>query len=258
MNSLSIVVTNKDRLDPKSLSTQWFIKSLKWQDSNGFSILVVDGGSKNFDELANYIRSKNDKGTVPIELIQHKTTDKFFHKTLLNNVGIRRSSGDYIMTTDADILFGKSFITRLYSKLKYDVFLESRVMYWKSSAVKKIYSGELDPYDDLDSCKIGRIKKRTTPGACQCTYKDNWHVLRGYDEKYIGWGSEDMDLLMRAGILGLKTIWLGETTEDIMLFHQPHDKNIKRELEEQELNKARLNSIKSYRVNPSGWGAIKD
>jgi hypothetical protein len=39
-----------------------------------------------------------------------------------------------------------------------------------------------------------------------------------------------------------------------MLFHLPHPRNTKRDLEYQEENKRRLDKIEHYAVNPNGWG----
>ena len=81
--------------------------------------------------------------------------------------------------------------------------------------------------------------------------------IRGYDETFIGWGSEDQDLLKRADMARIKIKWLGEANNGIMLFHQPHYKDaetLKKEMKHQERNKNALNNTLSVAVNPKGWG----
>lgn len=249
---LTIVVPNRNRFDFNQPSSQWFLKSLQWQDNLNFELLVVDGGSNNYDEIKNYLEANTKFKTT---IIQHKIGE-IFHKTLLNNVGIRNANTEYIGTTDADILFHPDFISTLKKHLSSNIFVESRVMYLKQPIVEKLYKGDINLYN-IDAIKEGKIKKRTTPGAIQCMAKQQWEKCRGYDERYLLWGSEDYDLCLRAGRI-LKTIWMGENN-DIMLFHQPHSKTveqIKKDLEYQEENKKILANIATYEANPKGWGGI--
>jgi len=251
MPTLTIVASNRDRFDLNSLSSQWFIKSIQWQDYTDIELLIVDGGSKNYEEIYNYFKTCNSK--IPMRIIQHKIGEPF-ERALLNNVGIRNSK-DYTLCTDVDVVFSKDLISTVMKNISNNVFIESRTMYWKSKLVKKIYDGEIDPYTNLDACKIGRTKLRSTAGGLQAAHKDVWNKVRGFNETDMhGWGSEDVELLERIKKAGIKVIWLGETRETIMVFHQPHYKNTKVDLYYQELNKKVLNNVKHYAANPDCWG----
>lgn len=250
---LTIIAPNKNRLDPKNPATQFFIKSLQWQDRKDFNITIIDGGSNNYNELKEYIESFKE---IPIKLFQYKIGEQW-HKTRLNNIAIKSCESDYIATTDCDIIFDRKFTSVVIPLLKNNTMIESRTMYLKDEMVAKIYSGELDPYNNIDSCKLGRIKKRTTPGGFQCLHKDNWHKIQGYnEEEIIGWGSEDIELIKRVELAGIKIHWLGEDIrgKDLMLFHQPHPKNTAEEMKTQEKNKIVLNNVKHYVANKNGWG----
>jgi predicted glycosyltransferase involved in capsule biosynthesis len=255
MDRLTIVVPNRDRLDFTQLSSQYFLKSLQWQKCLDFEMVVIDGGSKNYEEIKKQLESNDKFKTI---VIQHKIGE-VFHKTLLNNIAIRSIKDGYVMTTDADILFHPDFICELRKRLSPNVFVESRVMYLKPPTIEKLYKGEINQYN-IDAIKEGRIKKRTTPGAAQCMHRSNWDKLHGYDEEYVGWGSEDYDLVLRAGMI-LKTVWMGESTKEIMAFHQPHSKTveqIKKDLAYQEENKKILSRIVNPIVNPKSWGGISE
>lgn len=254
-NLLTVVAPNRDRLMDNN-STHFFFKSLCWQKNQNFNITIVDGGSSNFD----WVKKTAFKYNKNINVIQHMLGQDFI-KPLLNNVGIRNSTTDYVMTTDVDLLYGPNFIDSVISNLEENAMIESRTMYWKDYHANKIYKGEFNPEKDLEPCKSGRIKKRTTCGGCQCLHISNWNKLRGFDETYIGWGSEDFDLLRRAQLANIKIKWLGESMSSIMLFHQPHHKDletIKKELQQQGRNQQILYNIKSYEVNPKGWGGINE
>jgi len=260
MKKLTITASNRDRLDLSKDITKFFIKSLENQTCKDFEVLIADGGSKNYEELRQYFDSRDCE---PLIRIVQEPLGKEFERAKLNNVGIRNSRTPYIMTTDVDMFFGPRFVEVLFNKLGPNNFIESRTMYWKGGNCKKIYNGELNPFEDLDSCKNGRIKKRTTAGGCQCASIEQWEKVRGFDEDFVGWGSEDYDLLTRMKRSGANVIWVGESRGSINLFHQNHGKpNIKRDLECQEENKKLLNKAMSgkrpYAANPNGWGGIYD
>jgi hypothetical protein len=253
---LTITASNKNRLKRGDKASEWFVKSIQWQTFTDFELLIADGGSDNYEDLQDWLG--NYDGPIPMRLVQHKIGDVFL-RALLNNVGVRNAKAPYIMTTDVDMLYGPKFVETLVGKLGPNVFVESRTMYLKPKAVALIYNVVADPCTNIDDCKRGRIKKRTTAGGCQCTHIDNWSKVRGFDESYFGWGSEDQDLLRRVQKAGIRVRWMGESKKSIMLFHQPHVRpNVKRDLEHQEENKKRLESITDYAVNPDGWGGKKD
>ena len=250
---LTVTASNRDRLQIGSDATNLFIKSLQWQTFQDFELLIADGGSKNYEETKEYLESYD--GPVPMRMVQHKIGDAFL-RSLLNNVGIRNAKAEYIMTTDVDMLYGKDFVKTVMDYADEKNVLLSRTMYLKSNWCEKIYNGEVDPYNDLDSIRKCRIKKRTTAGG-SCTMNiRNWELVHAFDERYRGWGSEDQDLIKRIKMAHIRVKWIGESRDSIMLFHQSHPKiDIKDDLKWQEKNKKFLNSTKSYIANPHGlWG----
>jgi len=262
---LTIVASNRDRLNVKDCSrSEWFIKSVQWQSYTNFELLIADGGSNNYEEIKSYF--EHHDGPIPMRIVQHKIGEAFL-RAFLNNLGIRYAKGEYVLCTDVDMIFGKDFFKMVMENVGENTLVESRTMYLKNNVLEKIYSGELDPYNNLDSIKLSRIKKRTSAGGTQCMIanKENkgWQLVGGFDEKgYIGWGSEDWDLLTRCKYAGIKVRWLGESVNDIMLFHQNHPKiDIKKDLMYQEINKKTLRRLeveKYFKVNNEGWGGVKN
>lgn len=253
MPTLTITASNLNRFDPKSNISQWLVKSIQSQTYKDIEFLIADGGSDNYEEVKNYLENFN--GPIPMRIVQHKVD--MFSRSLLNNVGVRNARGPLVACTDCDIFFAKDFVATVMGVVGDRCMVESRTMYWKPPLAEKIYKGELDPLNDINSCKIGRIKKKTTAGAWECMSIGDWNKVRGFDERYKIWGSEDQDLLKRVKMAGVGVIWLGESLESIMVFHQPHPKkDIKNDLEWQEKNKKFLNNITTYRANPDGWGGM--
>jgi predicted glycosyltransferase involved in capsule biosynthesis len=255
MKTLTIVASNRDRLKLKTNITKYFLKSLAWQTCQNFEVIIVDGGSHNFKALNDFFKLQSSPS---IRMVQEEIGEKF-ERAKLNNVGIRNANTEYIMTTDVDMMFGPDFVKELLSRVGENIFVESRTMYLKGLATRKIYKGKIDPLNDIDSCKIGRIKKRSTAGGCQCAHIDQWNKVRGFDEDFIGWGSEDYDLLMRMVSSGAKEVWMGESSSSLNLFHQHHEKiNIKEDLLCQDKNKKLMMKAargkRPFQANPNGWG----
>lgn len=249
---LTVVASNRDRLKLDDNAGKWFLKSIQWQDYTDFELLIADSNSKNYEELKNYFESSKEK--IPMRIVQHKMD--LFSRSELNNVGIRNARGEFMACTDVDMLFDRNFLSTVMNVAQNNCLIDSRTMRWKQILVDKIYNGEIDPYNNIKSCRLGRILKRTSAGGFQCMHINDWNKINGFDERYRVWGSEDQDLLKRVQMAGIKTIWLGESRDSIMLFHQPHaKKDIKYDLEWQEKNKKFLNNITDYRANVNkGWG----
>jgi len=248
---ITLVVSNRDRFDLDTNSSKFFIKSLNNQSFKDFKVLLVDGGSTNYAKLLKQMDS------IPfMDVIQHNIGEEF-ERAKLNNVGILNANTEYVLTTDVDMFFGPDFIFNVMKELNNeDCFVESRTLYWKKCTSEPLYKGEIDIKNLNKLRDHGRIKKRTSAGGCQCTSIDNWKKVRGFDEKFVGWGSEDYDLLNRVKKIGIPVRWIGEGRDIIQLFHQPHEKmNIKHDLKCQEKNKKILYSNRElHEVNPNGWG----
>lgn len=249
---LTIAVSNRNRMAPDNKATKLWVSSIENQVNKNFDVIAVDGGSKNYTELKDFLSKHN------IFCIQHIIGEKF-HRGLLNNVGVRNAKTPYIACSDADMFFAPKLFDTIISMSDPNIWIQSRTMYWRPDIVEKIYNGKLNPYKDLDKCKNSRLKKRTTAGGCQCGHISAWNKVRGFnEEEMIGWGSEDQELLKRVSLAGYKVIWIGESLESIMLFHQPHAKpNYKQDMEDQYRNMIVLNNVKGFTANPHGWGGIK-
>ena len=253
MNKLTVVIPNKNRLDINTNSTKWLLKSLQWQVCNDFfDVVFVDGGSNNYKEIKQFIESYN--GKYSMKVLQKDIEG--WNKCLLNNFGIKNATGEYILCTDADMIFAKNFISTVIENLEENTFIEAKTMYLKGFISNRIYSGELDPYNNLDTCKVGRIKRKTTCGGCQCTHIKNWTKLRGYNEE-VAWLGEDQEILARAYRIQLNVKWIGEEWNNVMIFHQPHEV---RNNTQEELNKKWSNRYLSRHpnldINKNGWGGM--
>lgn len=255
MASLTLGISNRDRWQPGTDVSNWFEKSIENQSCKDFEVLIADGGSQNYEELVQYCNDRD--GTIKFNIIQHKI-GKAFERARLNNVAIRNAQTPYVLTTDIDMFFADYFVKTILENCAKNTFLEARTLYWKKPMVDLIYSGQINPLTHLDDARRGRIKKRTSAGGCQCAHISAWEEVRGFDERMVGWGSEDYDLLLRMKKAGFHVKWLCESRDEVMVFHQHHAKDdLKFDLACQEQNKKVLHDNSPDRkINPSGWGGL--
>jgi GT2 family glycosyltransferase len=164
------------------------------------------------------------------------------------------------MCTDADIFFEKQFVEYLSSHFRPDLFLESRTMYWKWDIFGKIIKNELDPFNNIESCRYGRLKRATTCGGCQCGHINIWNKVRGYDERYDGMGCEDQDLLRRVGMAGFPVYFIDDGLQGkTKVFHMPHGKTDAKGDEQRCIaNKyTYFKNIQTFEANKDGWGGLQ-
>lgn len=184
------------------------LKSVKNQSKIPDEILIADDGSTN--STNNIIESYKKK--LNIKHIWHK--DKGFRKTVILNKAIAKSSGEYIIQIDGDILLHKHFIKdHLRHKQKNRFIHGSRSFIGKNLTQKCIldsnfrfsfFNTEITNrfnilHNNLFS-KIFSSDSKSLKGTRGCNfsfYKDDFLKVNGYNEDLTGWGKEDTELSAR-------------------------------------------------------------
>ncbi|MGM5483024.1 MAG: galactosyltransferase-related protein [Nanobdellota archaeon] len=129
------------------------------------------------------------------------------------NIGIRNSNSRYILTSDADIIFSKSYISGAVEVLKRKPF---GVVYSYCLDLPEHLNDELEKkFKNNESIIVESFahkgSKRSFKHASfgiNLTYREFYNRINGYDEYYVGWGGEDDDLYRRFLLLGLDPIVL--------------------------------------------------
>lgn len=199
-------------------------------------ILICDGGTTNSKCL-----------TALQDLAKIKQVDWFkypqndFNKSQLINQGILRATSEYLLISDADIIWNKQTILQLLSSvlspenLKLSLkkpltsplsapnFPENPIICFvqtveesrpQTVALKRDrYTYNIQIREQIATVNIVQAVAgdRDRPGCgLICTRKQTLLSLGGYKETFTGWGWEDQDLLIRATLLGLKTCTVGK------------------------------------------------
>ncbi len=134
------------------------------------------------------------------------------------NLGIQEASGEYLLCTDADMIFDARFVPSLlavHARLPQKALVVCRCSDLPKGVSERDYAlSDLGWLHD-------RAKRRKSigTGACQSATREFFFHARGYDESFVHWGSEDTDMRDRALAYGLEMVWVSDETE---MFHQWH------------------------------------
>lgn len=180
-------------------------------------VIICDGGSSDRDCLS---MLKNLAKWEKVQILSYPIPQ--FNKSHLINQGILHSRAEYLLISDADIIWDAVTLNELLDRV--------RVQENAIACVKNVtesdphaevlqrdrYTYEVQIKDKIASVKIVREKAKDIqdrPGCgLICTRKSTLISLGGYKEIFQGWGWEDRDLLMRAELLGFEICWRGTVT----------------------------------------------
>ena len=100
------------------------------------------------------------------------------------------------------------------------------------------------------------IRDTSGTGACQAALKSFFEYTRGYDEKFVYWGAEDVDMTSRAERYGLKLHWMDDA--DTCMLHQWHPTMKNDRKWTFHINRLRFKLTRHIIIkNRSGWGGFQ-
>lgn len=257
-HDISVVIGIKNRIDYRITNT---LISLRHQTYNKslIQIILVDYGSekkyiKEYQHLCRKYQCKYIR--VPLQ--------NEWSRAHCLNIGIKHAVGKYILTSDADIIFEDNYIETAIEALKKD---PKQVVYCKMLDLKKdcLYE-EIDIRKDYPSLKKKAIYRGELLDNINFNYGQSinlslnafYYSIKGYDEFYKAWGSEDIDLINRFKNLGLKTLDLSDKTSYLHQWHPRwegtdiHSKEDERITENRKYQKKHKSIIR----NNDAWGEI--
>lgn len=133
-----------------------------------------------------------------------------FSKSVALNAGLSYCEAEFVLVSDADVVWSGATIAAMYAKL------EGAAHFCHVSHVEETDRGDITvkrkgysyrlEFDGKEPQltilrRVIRPARREGPGLVLARLSD-WHHIGGYVEGFKGWGWEDMDLLIRAELLG--------------------------------------------------------
>lgn len=209
---LTAIIACKDRI--RNLA--FCIKSISLCNPRP-NLLLIDFA--NADPLVMF------KKTYPwIDVIRVDRKVEVFHKARALNIGIRYAKDTHICLTDADQIFQPNFFGAVRKELNVP-----NTFAMCDTAFLPVFPSALGvrEYTNATYAKLYKLAKRGHKrphgeGCCHAVARDWLLNVQGLDERYIGWGFEDKDLVVRAGHANLSIIRLEETTS---MVHLPHGRD---------------------------------
>ena len=198
---------------PRAL--QKSIQSVAWQSRLPDEVIIADDGSSN--DTAEMIQAIKKNFPVPLTHLWQDNIGR--RKTRINNMAIARSSYDYLVFIDHDMILHPDFIKDHLSLSEKGFFLNgSRFLSDEISTKAFIDKADITPADlktlsgknSLNKIRSPflmnfmahryRTKDKDTPEVRGCNmsfWRADLVAVNGYDEAYMEWGREDSNIAIR-------------------------------------------------------------
>lgn len=140
---------------------------------------------------------------------QHEGWDDFC-KAKYINAGVERAKHNNILITDIDVVFVKNVILKGLEVIENHcaVLPFSTIYYLNRNTTEQILNSK--PRWQMPKVRYEQQKKRVRiglkPNGMHLLTKEAWRKSGGYDERYVGWGSEDSAFLWSLVTMNTKEI----------------------------------------------------
>lgn len=256
-DDITLVVGTKNRDD---FRLERSLQSIRNQDypQHLIKILVVDyGNTPRIADWVDRLVSRYDG-----KVIHAKAKNDTWNKSHCMNVGIRTIDTKFILSSDVDIIYSPNYVSTsiaLLTKKPFQVIL-SQCMDLPPEASKQLEAVDQPiDFDALHAMSKGREIDgyRYSEGIC-LSYTRFFQAVRGYDEFFEGWGSEDNDMVRRLNWFGVPFISVADKTS---YYHQWHPKyeGVKNEDIQEIIQRNSAYARNSFKIaaNDENWGAYR-
>jgi glycosyltransferase involved in cell wall biosynthesis len=194
-------------------------------------VVADDGSGASTEALISYWKNK-----APYGLLHVWQENKGYRRSRILNMGVAASTAEYIVFTDGDCLPHRDFVADHERLAERGFWVQG-----KRAQIKERFAVQAKA---SDACgwhllrrgwlwraaygmrwpwpivwrQTGRFRERAL-GSNMAMWRRDLHAVNGYNEAFVGWGSEDRELTVRLYHLGLrKKFVLGRALQ----FHLDH------------------------------------
>lgn len=202
-------------------------------------IIADDGSGEETQKVIKRMKEQVPKG-VYLKHVWHE--DLGFRKTIILNRGIAIAESEYIIELDGDCIPEKHFIEDHLniarenalvtgSRVKLDPVSSIAI---QEKGIEKVNSKQIK--NSLNALRIPFIQNLLAPyykqkkifavrGCNIAFWRKDLLAVNGYDESYIGWGHEDVDIVNRLRNLGVRRRFLKAGGVVFHLYHKEEDRS---------------------------------
>jgi glycosyltransferase involved in cell wall biosynthesis len=222
---VSVLISTYD--NPRFLERT--VMSYERQTFRNFEVIVTDDGSG--PETEQLIRSLQSR--CGFDLRHVRQDDRGFRLARVRNLGLAAARGEYVVFTDQDCLAGAGFLAAHRQKSRRRRIVQGGRRHFTKSVTKAILSRPVDWLNRLDlraysirhldeDILVHAFARRfgALTGSNVAGFREDFLSVGGFDEKYSGWGGEDLDLGYRLWRDGCEIAHLGDGPGTVFhLFH---------------------------------------
>lgn len=185
-------------------------------------------------------------------LIEHVHDKQAWPPSLSRNVGYRKARGEFLVSLDADGVLDTQTFRYAEGWMK-----QNRCAVRVRTSLVPLKPGDpvffrLDRDHFRRSVDLG--SRAPGPGSCILAPREAVEKIRGWDEKFVGYGPADWDFVERLEKAGYPVINLSDTN-DIWTLHQDHERILGTPLQH---NNRAYHAQSKKKGNPvrnaKGWG----
>ena len=215
------------------------LKSVRYQTLPPDEIIIADDGSgENTRDLISSYKKQFD-----LNIIHSWQEDNGFRAARSRNKAIFKSSGDYIIMIDGDIVLHHNFVKDHINSAEKGYFIqgtrslltekETREALIKKNASFSFFSSRLKNRKNAIHSKILSFifsnKKNYLRGIKSCNmafFKNDCININGFNNNFEGWGREDSEFSQRLMNLGIKRKTLRFNAIQFHLWHKENSRDL--------------------------------
>lgn len=205
---LSIIIPISGNARAKQLDL--VLQSLFAQQDGRFEIILVEHDVEPlFQHYADRLR---------YEFIDHER-EKGFNKSLCMNHAATVAAAEYLLFHDGDVVVPTNYCAQLLSKFSmgFDAVRPVRFGFWPTESECALM---MQTSDFTQLKRVSEIQQHN-PGLSSAVARDVYFAVGGHDERYWGWGGEDVEFRSR---LHVHRVFPGGYAPVLHLWHPPAPK----------------------------------
>ena len=192
------------------------LKSIARQTRLPDEVIIGDDGSG--EDTRQLIEKIKENFPVPLHHVWQQ--DKGYRKTTIFNKAVLKSTGEYIIQIDGDVLLDKHFVADHLSSLETKAFIRgTRAMLTKEKTVEILNTRNINVTPFSKGVKhrnnalrifplrfLGARKERSSKsvrGSNLAFWKSDYILVNGYNNDFSEWGHDDEELASRFINIGL-------------------------------------------------------
>ncbi|MFY0651325.1 MAG: glycosyltransferase [Cyclobacteriaceae bacterium] len=196
------------------------IESIQQQEAEFKKIIFVDYGSS-IDvqsEVEEYLNSITN-----VQYVYSYSQGHFWNRSHALNIGVKKSTADYVVIVDIDIIYPSDFLSQVISSINRS---QNKYFHYRT-----IYLDENDQVENLADLDLSKRPVSTDDAKGLAIYpRQDLIDVGGFNEAFCIWGGEDIELSKRFGRYKTReNQWL----ESTITYHQWH--------------------LNSHKTLPNGW-----